>query len=269
MPELTLRVVLLSIASGLTIGFFIGMTGIGGGVLNQPALRFVIGVNQATAVGTALLYSVLSVIAAIRAHWAAKNIDIHVAGWTIVGAVPAAIGASLAVNSLKAHYGDPFDLVLQRIVGGLMVSSLGLMVWASVAAHRRVASGDNGDGCPLPIKTVRKRGVVLGAFLGMLVGGTSVGGGVVMLPLLLGCFHLAARRAVGTSLAITLSCTLVSAPVYLFSGNLAWPISLIMFSGALVGVRLGAWASVRIPDLLLRGIMIAIMFSAAFIMLAG
>lgn len=269
MPELDATIVLLSIASGLAIGFFIGMSGIGGGVLNQPALRFVIGVNQATAVGTALLYSVLSVSAAIRAHWKAKNVQRNVAAWCIAGAVPAAVAASLLVNALKNRFGAPFDAALQRVVGLLMVSSILLMLWA-IFKRKRPQAPEMDDGeCPLPPAAVRRRGVGLGALLGALVGGTSVGGGVIMLPLLLKCFHLPARRAVGTSLAITLSCTLVSAPVYLLSGNLAWPISLMMFAGALLGVRMGVWASVRIPDLALRAIMLTIMFAAAGFMLFG
>ena len=60
------------------IGFAIGMTGIGGGVLVMPTLTILLQLPASVAVGTASLYALLVKMYAVFEHHKIKTIDFRV-----------------------------------------------------------------------------------------------------------------------------------------------------------------------------------------------
>src|SRR6201985_152323 len=59
---------LLYSASGLAVGFLVGLTGVGGGSLMTPLLVLLFGIHPATAVGTDLLYAAITKTAGTAVH---------------------------------------------------------------------------------------------------------------------------------------------------------------------------------------------------------
>ena len=62
MFDLTSLDIIARLVIGLVIGFCIGLTGVGGGVLMIPALTELLGFNTTQAVGTTSLYAFLTKI---------------------------------------------------------------------------------------------------------------------------------------------------------------------------------------------------------------
>ena len=79
-----------------------------------------------------------------------------------------------------------------------------------------------------------------GALAGLLSGLLGTGGGLVVVPMLLGPIHLEPKRAFATSVCIMLPICAVSAGVYLWQGRMtlapAWP---YMAGGCVSGIVCG------------------------------
>ena len=88
-----------------------------------------------------------------------------------------------------------------------------------------------------------------------------------MIPLLIIVFGLSAARTVGSSVFIAMILTLITALVYGKDGALDAPTAVVMAAGSLGGVRYGTKLSVKLPDQLLRLVMIGLILIAAVMML--
>src|ERR1700754_1020211 len=86
------------VASGFSVGFLVGMTGVGGGSLMTPILVLLFGVHPATAVGTDLLYASATKTVGTLVH--GLN---HTVNWVIVrrlasGSVPATLVTLILIS---------------------------------------------------------------------------------------------------------------------------------------------------------------------------
>lgn len=91
-----------------------------------------------------------------------------------------------------------------------------------------------------------------GAVAGILNGLLGAGGGVLLVPLLLGWIGLPARRAFATSVFIILPISAVTAAVYLHSGSLDLPLAAPYLLGGLMGGLAAGKLFKRLPVLWLR-----------------
>lgn len=98
--------------------------------------------------------------------------------------------------------------------------------------------------------------ILIGAAAGMLAGLTGVGGGVFLVPLMVGLLAVAQHQAHGTSLTMIFPIALVGAITYAILGHMSidWTLILGLASGGLVGVILGARLMMRVPARQLRWI---------------
>jgi uncharacterized protein len=86
--------------------------------------------------------------------------------------------------------------------------------------------------------------VLAGVGAGIAGGLFGVGGGLLLVPILTGFFHLTQHQAHGTSLAAIGATALASVLVYAAHGNVAWATAALIGIGSAVGARLGArWAA--------------------------
>ena len=82
------------VAVGAAIGFCIGMTAIGGGILAVPALALGFGLDPSVCVGTASLYTFLTKIFSTYRHFKLGTIRYRISAYFLLGAIPGAgIGA--------------------------------------------------------------------------------------------------------------------------------------------------------------------------------
>src|ERR1700681_199765 len=78
------------------IGFFVGMTGAGGGALMTPMLILLFGVKPSSAISSDLVAAVLMRPIGAAVHMRARTVNFGLVKWMVVGSVPAAfLGAFL------------------------------------------------------------------------------------------------------------------------------------------------------------------------------
>jgi uncharacterized protein len=253
--ELDLLNIVLSLVTGLFIGFAIGMTGIGGGVLIQPALIQVLGIEPVLAVGTGLVYAVLTKAWATVSHLRLGTVRKRRVLYFLLGSVPGVVFASRLVNVLLKQ-NDPaaVNSALQSVMGAVLLFTALAMAFSGGNRERVCQPAGTG---PFPAgKKVMAAG--LGFVIGVLIGGTSIGGGVLIIPVLLTFLDCDARQAVGTSIAVSVFLSLIGGAVYAFYGNFVLQTSLLMALGSLPGVHFGARLSTRMNEKTLRIIVMAL-----------
>lgn len=120
-------------------------------------------------------------------------------------------------------------------------------------------------GCRL--KKIALVSLLIGAIAGMQAGLTGVGGGVFLVPLMVGVLGVAQHEAHGTSLAVIIAIAIVGTITYASLGHIPgdadWSLVPALAFGAVVGVVAGAKLMMRVPARQLR-----LLFSV-FIMALG
>ncbi|MFW6126276.1 MAG: sulfite exporter TauE/SafE family protein [Chloroflexota bacterium] len=108
------------------------------------------------------------------------------------------------------------------------------------------------------MKRVALLSIGIGAVAGIQAGLTGVGGGVFLVPLIVGVLALPQHQAHGTSLAVIIAIALIGATTYAvlghIPGNMEWTTIVALAAGAVVGVVLGAKLMMRVPARELRWI---------------
>ena len=78
------------------VGFLVGMTGAGGGVLMTPMLIFVFGVSPTAAISSDLVATIFMRPVGAAVHLRRGTVDLRVVGWLAAGSIPSAfLGAYL------------------------------------------------------------------------------------------------------------------------------------------------------------------------------
>lgn len=89
--------------------------------------------------------------------------------------------------------------------------------------------------------------VLVGLASGLSSGLFGVGGGMVMVPAMVLLLGADLKRAVGTSLAVIVPTTLVSAWKHHSYGNIDWSLAAKLIPMAIAGGWLGAWLTSELP----------------------
>ncbi len=268
--DLSTSEIILRLLLGMVIGFCIGLTGVGGGVLVLPALTLILRIDPIAAVGTTTLYAFLTKITATIHHCKLKTIDWNISLRFLMGAVPANIATSIWVSG---HGEDAhFKQVLTRFIVGVVFFSVFMMALNMITRSRpRVVEKERE--LAEHIKEIRVIRVelclLLGAICGGLIGATSIGGGVLIVPMLIILFGLPASRTVGTAIFIAFVLTMVTALIYGSHGEQDRTTAIIMAVGSLAGVYYGSKLSVKLPELFLRAIVVVLVLVAAIMMLGN
>jgi uncharacterized membrane protein YfcA len=259
--------------SGAIIGFSIGLTGVGGGVLILPTLTILFGMDTTVAVGTASLYSFITRVTGTFHHYKLKTIKLAVAIWFLVGAIPANVAASWFVAATVRRLGagseavENFQSNLNTFVAIIILLSCVLLVVNLIRDMRKskAARGEMSamatriNGHPLLTKVVA---AVLGIGGGALMGATSVGGGVLIIPMLIIFFGMTSIQTVGTSFLITLILTLITSVIFLTQGQVDYGTGISMAIAAMLTVPIGTKLSVNMPERVLKFIVVSVIIVA-------
>ena len=252
---------------GLGVGFAIGMTGIGAGVLVIPYLLYVVDLPPVSAVGTALLYSTLTKAYGVYEHFKLRTIRKRTAFYIILGGVPAALVASFVVLYLKRATSGDLDYALRIVITAAMLGTWGLM-FTNFLKNCKDGSGNY----YVPPKHFPPRrkfyGMIAGVGLGILAGSTSIGGGVLIIPILVTIFQLSPNNTVGTSVLIGIVISAAASFVYLLGGNIHLPVAVTMFVGSIPGVYLGSRIAVKVSHRVLSVILFAVVTASVIWMFA-
>ncbi len=260
--EILFLILIKPLLVGLVIGIAIGLTGIGGGVLVMPSLIYLLGISPVPAVGTGLLFAFITKITGLIEHYRLKNIDIKTALFFTIGSAPATILSSHLVNYFSASGRYPgLDNFLEYLMGSILVVTAILFIIQNISTRNEKRVGCRGE-LARPNKTCpnnrRKTGCILcGAIFGTLIGSTSIGGGVLIIPILMIFFGLPSAITVGTSILISIIPTILGSTVYFISQNINFPVLLPMLLGSWPGVMFGSRLTARVPEHILKRILIA------------
>ncbi len=251
---------------GFVMGILVGLTGIGGGIVAMPAMLTISGLDPVTAVGTSLFFSVLSRLYGVKQHLKFGFIDMETNFWFSIGSIPGVLLAAFGINYIKT-------IVDKEVLAHTI--SLGLLVVVFLIAVYLIWDGfkknqEDKYKCGDPLLPHQK---ILGAFwgsgIGALVGATSIGGGVFVIPVLTAVFKLSAKCVVGTSNMISVALTLVGSIVYIYYGNVHYAVALLVVAGSLPGIKMGAQMAHRMENITLKRIMAGIAFVSFVTMVAG
>jgi uncharacterized membrane protein YfcA len=234
---------LVLILVGLIAGVFSGMFGIGGGVVIVPALAILLGFDLQEAVGTSLAALLMPVgVFAVMAYYRAGQFNIRVAALVAAGLVFGSIAGANVALSL------PIDTV-ERLYGVFLL----VMGWR-FAEPRRWLAERRGLAQPVPPTEGEARGVwwvllLVGLAAGVLAGMFGIGGGVVIVPALVGLLRFDQKAAVGTSLgALLLPVSAGAVLSYYQDGKLDPGTAALVALGLVGGAFIGAKIALGLPS---------------------
>ncbi len=267
MPDVILSDILLFLLSGLVLGFLIGLTGIGGGVLTVPFLLLVIKLEPIAAVGTAGLYGVLTKVWAAVRHYRQGTVNLDVGIRFFLASVPGVIVGSLAVKWSRVSLSPSGVETLQDVVSYVVMASICFALVALLFDYERWDTRflSSGRGAVVKLPCL----FVVGAVMGM----TSIGGGILIIPSLL-LFYRETSRYVGTSILVALLLMTVMSTLYAFIGrgqgvtDVDLSAAVFMSAGSLAGVHHGATLCKRMHPRRLQTVVVGVVVLAVAMMVA-
>jgi uncharacterized membrane protein YfcA len=225
----------LIVLFGLGVGILVGLTGMGGGSLMTPLLIVVFGIKPVTAVGTDLTYGAITKTVGGWRHLRHGTVDMGVSSWISIGSVPAAIGGVYVLHAIEDAYGQQFDDILIGTVAAVLLFT-GVAVLARALLSGRISDRARFE----PTTRNKVAAVVLGAFVGFVLGVTSAGSGTLIAVGLILIFRLAPREVVATDVFQAAILLWAAAIAHIVSGNVDWGLAGTILLGSVPGVWIGS-----------------------------
>jgi hypothetical protein len=237
------------IAAGFTVGFLVGLTGIGGGSLMTPALIFFAGVKPSVAVGTDLVYAFITKSAGSIAHMRQGTAHKRTVLLLLTGSVPGSIIAGVLYTQAKSAMGESLEHFILKALGAALLAMAAVLI---IGVFRAV---------PLQpaLEEDRERGALFLSFAGFVVGFlmvfTSVGSGTLITAALFTLRPwLGASRIVGTDILHAAVLIPVAAVGHITVGSVDYMMAANLVIGSIPAVLLGSRFSVVMPERALRTI---------------
>lgn len=263
---------------GVGVGFVAGMFGVGGGFLLTPLLIYGFGIPAPIAVGSALCQkcgtSIASLLKYRKLGRGEPRVDLVMLGGSLMG-VDAGTRLLHYLTSLgkwRIGEGRPVPAV-QVVLDVLFVVLLSFTAYQTFrdaweARKRKVPRGDVTIPGPLvtkvripPYVALPSVGLpsvsapmlaYLGFFLGAASGLMGIGGGVLFMPVLLYGIGLSVRNAAGTGVLLLLVTVATGTFEQALAGYVSLRLAMAILIGSSIGSQLGAIATNRLPNRILR-----------------
>ncbi|WP_069807485.1 sulfite exporter TauE/SafE family protein [Vulcanisaeta thermophila] len=255
MVTITVLQYVLSVISGVLVGFSLGLIGGGGSILAVPLFLYFVGLDTLPnaahiAIGTTALAVGLNAYINSYMHLRRRNVAPRVGGlFAGVGLVGSLIGAYLG------HVTPGTDL--------LTYFAIVMIVLGVYMAIRREASRAGTQDeinhmleairrCPRLTPYTLAKVSLFGFIVGLVSGYFGIGGGFLIVPSLMFSAGLCITRAIGTSLISVGTFGVASGAEYWFYGDVLIPIALLYVAGGVAGGYAGTSIAVRAPRRTLR-----------------
>lgn len=224
---------------GVAIGLAVGMLGGGGSVLAVPVLVYVLGEDVESATTISLVVVIAAAVAGGLEHALERRICWRHAAAFTVAALPGIVAGTALGDALGGA-------ALIAAFAAVMLVAAGA-TWRTASASRLAdEEGARNHRCP----ALRLgHDLAAGALVGFLTGLFGVGGGFIIVPTLAVALSFSMRSAIGTSLAIITTTSLLGLGVHLAAGrNLDVDLAAAMAAACVAGAILGARLSRRMPQ---------------------
>ncbi len=263
MPDYPLALLLLGVAAGILSGMF----GIGGGVVIVPVLTLLFAFGQKEATGTSLAVLLFPVsFFAVLAYHRKKLLSIPVAALIATGLIVGALGGAQIALALP-------DTALKQLYGVFLIYvgwrfAEPRKVWAARQAESKTEknnfTAESAESAEKNKVKAEKSKVKtesaeiqmawylmlgVGLIAGIASGLFGIGGGLVIVPILVGLLHYDQKRAVGTSLAALLPPVGLGAVLsYYDAGKIDIPTAGLIAIGLIFGAFAGAKIALGLPS---------------------
>jgi hypothetical protein len=196
------------VVAGALIGLLTGLFGVGGSSVATPLLSL-LGVPPLLAVASPLPATIPSAVVGVIPYVRAGEARPRAAGWTLAGAIPAAILGALASHRV----GGPALLV----ISGVVLIVVGQRVLRPIDPSMRRRGTERRKNRPILIAA----SAGLGLFTGLLANG----GGFLLVPMYLLLFGLTMRESAGTSLLVIAALAIPTLAAHWSLGHVDWPVA--------------------------------------------
>jgi len=236
--------------AGLTVGFTVGITGLGGGSLMTPLLVLFFGIPPTVAVGTDLVYASITNMGGAWVHHRKGNVD-----WKIVGCLAA---GSLPMAALTAAGLLALDLKDERLLTTVTTSVLGVALMLTAVAilfrDRLLRSDAKSSSATAPKRShLVPATIASGMFLGVIVTISSVGAGAMGMVALLWLYpHLRSIKLVGIDISHAVPLAAVAGLGHFFMGSVDPALLGSLLLGSLPGIYIASHVGDMFPDRILR-----------------
>jgi uncharacterized membrane protein YfcA len=242
---------LLYVVTGLLVGVLVGLTGVGGGSLTTPILVLGFGQPPTMAVGTDLVFSAVTKLAATASYGFNRRVDWQIVGRLAFGSVP---GASAVILWFWLTRREPpvVDHVVGRTLAWMLLATgVGLLCQTAL---QRIGVQVTAVSLARAERFKPALTVAVGLALGVTVTMTSVGTGALGVVALLYLYpiRLTADRLVATDIAHALPVSIIAGMGHAALGHVSLPVLSCLLLGSIPGVLLAARTTLRIPPIVTR-----------------
>jgi len=223
----------LGLASGMLVGFSLGLVGGGGSILAVPLMVYVVGVAEPhVAIGTSAI--------AVAAN-AAVNLSNHARGGTVIWSCALIFAAS----GMAGAFGGS---ILGKMVEGHRLLALFALVMIVIAllmlkTRSRIGLPD------VKISMSNMPAIVgLGLATGTMSGFFGIGGGFLIVPALMLATGMPIMNAVSSSLVAVTAFGTTTAASYAWSGLVSWQLAGLFVAGGIAGRLAGTRSTRRLAE---------------------
>ncbi|QDG73403.1 sulfite exporter TauE/SafE family protein [Janthinobacterium tructae] len=236
------------IVSGFAVGLLVGMTGVGGGSLMTPLLTLLFGVPPSVAVGTDLAFASITKSAGTLTHRLRGTIRWDIVKRLCIGALPAAVVATLALKSFGTLSPEIGQIIRYSIAASVLLTVVALIFKGRMLAWINAHPEKQLQGNKLAAATI-----IAGAVLGVLVTVSSIGAGAIGATLLVMLYpRMTSAEVAGTDIAYAVPLTAIAALGHWWLGSIHWELLASLLVGSLPGITLGSWVARSVPEQFLR-----------------
>ena len=246
---------LLVAGLALVAGFLSGLLGIGGGIVMAPLLLYVppfFGLEQLSmhvVAGLTIVQGLTACASGVVVHRRFKCVSRGLTYWMgLTIFVAALVGGATAGRIAN-------DVLL--LIFALLAMVAALLIFVPVIADSE---------CPdlYDFTFVRWRAVVAAGSVGLLGGMVGQGGSFVLIPLMTSFVQVPTRIAIGSNLAIVFLSSLAAFIGKAVTGQIVWPLAMVIAVVVIPSAQLGGLVSHRLPVAGLR-ILLAVCVGGAAI----
>jgi|TARA_B110000196_G_scaffold48742_1_gene39405 uncharacterized membrane protein YfcA len=245
--------ILLYILAGASVGFIVGITGIGGGALMTPLL-LLFGFPPNIAVGTDLMYASITKASGVISHHKQKHVEWKLVKLLAMGSLPAALITGYSLQNVFED-SESYEALLKSSLGIMLLLTAFVVIFRKQLQRFTMRSKSQSNEKARDLTTL-----LMGVVLGVLVTLTSVGAGAIGTAVLMLLYPaLRSSHIVGTDIAHAVPLTACAGLVHMALGNVDFALLFALLVGSIPAIQLGSKVSHHLPEGVLRQLLASIL----------
>ena len=235
---------LLVAGLALVSGFLSGLLGIGGGIVMAPLLLYVPPLFGFTPLSMHVVAG-LTIVQGLTA--CTSGVVVHRRFNCVSGGLTCWMGVTIFVTALfgGAAAGQVANEVLLLLIFALLAMVAAVLIFVPVA-------NDSEHPDLAEFSFSRVRAVVAAGSVGLLGGMVGQGGSFILIPLMTSFVQVPTRIAIGSNMAIVFLSSLAAFLGKALTGQIVWPLALVIAVVVVPAAQLGGLVSQRVPVARLR-----------------